>query len=289
MFSQRVCFLNAFSRVLLVSLLLGTFVAQGKVPPKEFLNVPYGDAPGKANLLDIYLPEGHSPATKMVLYIHGGSWSRGSKEQFPQAFIALLRQNNYAVATMNYRLVREGTNQFPSQLDDVKKAIAFLSGQAGTYGYSGQELALIGASAGAHLALLYAYGHDPERHVKTVVDLFGPTDLADLLEKKGDGTGNNSTARFLGEFNPKAKIVRDASPINHLSKKTAVPTILFHGESDELVPVEQSKVLYDKLTALGVPTQLELYPNERHELSPRSLPDVAMKMIGWLVKMYPPA
>ena len=253
---------------------------------KQFLNLPYGQAEGNANLLDIYLPLNHSASTRMIVYIHGGSWSRGSKNEFPKILINSLTAKGYGIASINYRLLREGKNQFPSQLDDVRNAIAFLTQQASVYNYNGNEFALLGASAGAHLSLLYAYGHDTKKQIKTVIDIVGPTDLSDKLVRNGTDEANSTISRFLGNPDPKAQIALDASPIYHLTKKSGVPTILFHGESDELVNVAQSKTLYAKLQSLGIQSQLELYPNETHEMR-KSLMSVFTKIGVWLDTVYP--
>jgi dipeptidyl aminopeptidase/acylaminoacyl peptidase len=71
-----------------------------------------------------------------------------------------------------------------------------------------------------------------------------------------------------------------------LTKKTGVPTIIFHGEDDELVDVRQAKNLHTKLSQLGIKTELVLYPKETHEMK-KSLPDVFIKTADWLKKVYP--
>ena len=57
-------------------------------------------------------------------------------------------------------LVKNGNNRFPAQIEDVKKVLAFISKNAKKYKYNGEEYALMGGSAGGHLAMLYAYGYD---------------------------------------------------------------------------------------------------------------------------------
>lgn len=253
------------------------------------LDVSYGYAEGKDNMFDAYIPENHTPDTKVIVYIHGGSWSRGDKSEFPTQLIdELVGKRGYIVISMNYRLVKDGKNLFPAQIEDVKKVIAFLSAQSKRYRFNGNEFALMGGSAGAHLAMLYAYAHDPYKQVKTVVNLWGPTDLTDKSVRADGSDANNTVIRFLGEADPKAKICIDASPLLHLTKESAVPTISFHGVEDPLVNVSQAEQLHKKLQSLGVLTQLELYPKEKHGMSPSAAVDVFAKMITWLEKQYPP-
>ncbi|WP_165372163.1 alpha/beta hydrolase [Emticicia agri] len=252
---------------------------------QQHLNLRYGPAEGNGNLLDLYLPLTHSANTRLIIYVHGGSWKWGSKNDFPKILINNLTAKGYGVAAINYRLLREGKNRFPAQIEDLKNVIAFLTAQASTYGYNGNEFALLGVSAGAHLSLLYTYKHDAKKQIKTVIDIVGPTDLTDKVFRDNP-TASGIINQFLGDVSPQAPIALEASPIYHLKKETGVPTIIFHGESDELVHVSQSKELYKKLQALGIRSQLELYPGETHEMR-KSLFSIYTKLGVWLQQVYP--
>ena len=254
----------------------------------EFQDVEYGDAGGNYNLLDAYLPDNRTDSTKVIVYIHGGSWVKGDKKELPRPFIdELVGKQGYAVATINYRLVKEGQNIFPAQIEDIRKALAFISANAREYRFCPDRFALMGASAGAHLALLYAYAYDSLHQVKTVVDIFGPTDLSDPSVRTEGQESNDIIVNYLGTKDTAANIVKQASPYIQLTASGGVPTILFHGTADELVNVRQSEKLYEKLKALYIPAQLELYPGGRHELPPLVAADVFGKIIGWLKKYYP--
>src|ERR1019366_6442066 len=125
-------------------------------------DIPYGQA-GKDQSLDAYIPQEHENA-KVIVYINGGGWTGGDKSEFPKSLIdELVGRRKYIVVSMNYRLVRDGMNRFPAQIEDVQSVLKFLSGYADKYHYNGNEFALMGGSAGAHLAMLYAYGHDTAR------------------------------------------------------------------------------------------------------------------------------
>ena len=249
----------------------------------EILDVQYADAAGNDNMLDAYLPDDRNSNTKVIVYIHGGSWVQGDKREFPKALIEeLVGKRKYALASLNYRLVKDRKNTFPAQIEDVKKALAFIAAHAAEYKYDGNHFALIGASAGAHLAMLYAYGYDSLKQVKTVVDIFGPTDLSDETVRQPGSESNAIIVNFLGTSDTAAKIVKEASPYFQLTGSTAVPTIIFHGTADEMVHVNQSEKLYKKLQDLGVPSQIKLYPGEKHELRPPVAADVFAAMIAWL-------
>jgi acetyl esterase/lipase len=223
----------------------------------------------------------------VIVYIHGGSWVQGDKSEFPKALIEeLVGKRKYALAAINYRLVKEGKNIFPAQIEDIQNALAFIDANAAEYRYNGKSFALIGASAGAHLALLYAYGYDSLKQVKTVVDIFGPTDLSDEKVRNPGLESNDIITNYLGTPDISAKIVKQASPYFQLTRETGVPTVLFHGTADELVHPDQSEKLYKKLQQLGIPAKLKLYPGEKHELRPPVAADVFAEMIGWLEQYY---
>ena len=255
---------------------------------RELKNIKYGKAPGDKNMLDAYIPKNLLPNARVIVYIHGGGWTRGDKSEFPPQLIEeLAGKRGYLVVSMNYRLVKDGQNRFPAQMEDVKKALEFLSKNANKYEYNGNEYALMGGSAGAHLAMLYAYRYDEKKQIKTVIDLWGPTDFTDKSVRPDGSNADNIVINFLGEKDENAQIAKDASPAYHLTKETAVPTILFHGGQDPLVNVSQAENLYKKLQALGIPAQLEIYPEEKHGVGPAAAVDVFSKTFAWLEKYYP--
>lgn len=251
----------------------------------EIPDVQYGD--DHYQVLDAYLPDDRNYNTRVIVYIHGGSWVRGDKAEFPKALIEeLVGNRKYALASLNYRLVKDGKNTFPTQIEDIKKALAFIAANAAEYRYDGNDFALIGASAGAHLAMLYAYGYDRLKQVKTIVDIFGPTDLSDEAVRKSGTESNEIIINFLGTSDTSAAIVKQASPYFHLTQKTGVPTVLFHGTADDLVPVGQSEKLYKKLQQLGIPSKIKLYPGEKHELRAPIATDLFARLMAWLDEHY---
>lgn len=270
----------------------GATVLPVTYPPKteasyrKKLDVPYSMTYPE-DVLDVYFPKVYDSA-KVLLYIHGGSWTSGDKSEFPASLVEeLVGKRKYIVVSMNYRLIKEGKNRFPSQMEDVASAMRFLTMAAKKFHFNAKEFALMGGSAGAQMAMLYAYGYDVNKQVKTVIDLWGPTDFTDPSVREPGTDADRISVNLLGETDPQAKIAFDASPYHKATKESAVPSVFFHGGSDPLVHVSQAEKMYKKLLSLQVPAKLEIYPNEKHGISGAVRPDLFAKVIAWLEEYFP--
>jgi acetyl esterase/lipase len=202
-------------------------------------DLPYSDKP--ECLGDLYLPkQTQAKLRSAVVFVHGGGWEGGDKKDDSVMAEALV-DNGFVVFNINYRLLSAGGN-FPADVVDVREAITFLADHSRNYGIDRKKIACMGTSAGGHLALMAAYASGRTicraseaidcPPVCAVVSWSGPTDLNSLRGGLID--------RYLA--NAGAEAYRKASPISFVS--TAVPTLLVHGDSDDLVPVSQSKRLY---------------------------------------------
>lgn len=250
---------------------------------KDISNVFYGS--DSAQKIDVYLPAGRDTAnTKVILFIHGGSWSGGDKNEFDAAIVAIRTQlSGYALFNMNYRLAQSDATRFPAQLDDVQSAINFIKGKANEYKINVNKIGLVGASAGAHLALLEAYKNNADKKIKAVVDLFGPADLTDLYKNHPiPEQARPVLVNFLGTtpaLNPDTYI--QASPINFINSET-VPTKIFHGTYDIVVPIAQSNALKAKLEANSVKVEMTVYEGEGHGWTGNNLLDTYQKTIDFI-------
>lgn len=230
---------------------------------KTLLNIAYGK--DSLQKMDVYLPANRSAdSTKVIVLIHGGGWASGDKVEFAAA-IPVLQQKlpQYAIFNINYRLANQFANHFPTQENDVKAALQFIADRAGEYQVS-KEVVLLGASAGAHLALLQAYKYTSPIVPKAVVSFFGPTDMAELYNSTSNTYYQMGLQLLIGGTpNSKPDVFKQASPINFASKQSP-PTLLLHGSRDGLVPSAQSRQLKEKLDKVGVPSELVIYPGEGH-------------------------
>src|SRR3984957_4084505 len=114
-------------------------------------DVIYGDAGARPLKLDIYRPG--APNGAAVLLVHGGGWSRGSKDMLDPPATAVAQQA-FVVLAQEYRLTGEAP--FPANIHDVKRAIRWAKQHAAELGFDAEKLCLEGHSAGAHLVLLAA-------------------------------------------------------------------------------------------------------------------------------------
>ena len=236
----------------------------GPLAAQTYLNVAYGN--DAAQKLDIYLPAGRTDTTKLIILVHGGAWIEGDKSEF-NPFVTELQQRlpGYAVANINYRLATQTANHFPTQENDMKAAVDFLAGKTGEYSIS-QKFVLLGASAGGHMALLQAYKY-PNPGIKAVVDFFGPSDMAMLYNNTDPANQFIFSILMSGTPTGNPTMYQQSSPINFVSAQSP-PTIILHGEEDDLVPVAQSTALAAKLQTAGVPHQTVIYPGMGHEIWP---------------------
>jgi len=245
-------------------------------------NVEFGsDALQK---MDVFLPAGRTVnTTKTIVIIHGGSWTSGDKSEMTAVVDSLKKRlPNYAFINLNYRLaVNNAINVFPAQENDVKAAIEFYLGKSSTYEIS-KDIIVLGASAGAHLAMLHSYKNDPDKHVKAVVDLFGPTDL---VEEWNEGfLPQLALMAATGKtYDQDPAIYTQSSPVNFITAQSP-PTIAFQGGMDYIVIPAQTNILIAKLNSMGVSNQLVMYPNEGHGFSQANNTDAITKTLIFISK-----
>ena len=237
-------------------------------------DVTYGTTDGVDLKMDIYYPEFATGAVPAVIYVHGGAWIQGDKTEGAGATeIPELRSRGYLVAAVNYRLAPQ--YKFPAQVEDVKCAVRFLRANAAVYGIDPEHIGAWGGSAGGHLVALLgttdasagfegSCGYaDESSRVQAVVDMFGPTDLKALSQ----AVGSRFLLALFGTVNRNSNIVKRASPITWISDDDP-PFLILHGENDDLVPISQSEILYNRLIAEGVPATLVIVENAGHGFTP---------------------
>lgn len=230
-------------------------------------NVTYCNLDNSPQQMDLYFPDAGGPWPVLV-YVHGGGWMHGDKSEAAM-FARGMTAQGYLVVSVNYRLYPPSI--FPAMIQDVKCAIRSLRANAAYYNLDPTRIGAMGVSAGGHLVGLLGtadpnpgwdvgeYLDQPSR-VQAVIAMAGVMDLsrefpnADIETMKQVG---------FGEYN-----VEEASPISHVTPDDP-PFLLIHGEQDELVPVEQSQLMYDRLLQANVPAQLVVVTNAGHSMTSR--------------------
>jgi acetyl esterase/lipase len=251
------------------------------LPAETLTNVAYGEDPKQQ--MDIYLPAGRDTvSTKLMVLVHGGSWTRGDKSEFSPYISALMeRMPGYAFANINYRLFDNGQHPFPAQENDLKAAVNHLMSKRAEYGFS-KDIVLLGASAGAHLALLQGYKNAGDVKPRAVISLFGPTDLKQLYNHPGYPAVPFLLAGIVGATpDQRPELYQASSPI-HFVNSQSPPTLLLHGGADKLVPVEQARLLEKKLKKAGVKHDLIIYPDAGHGWRGHNLEDSFNKIKAFL-------
>jgi acetyl esterase/lipase len=201
--------------------------------------------------LDIYHTKDIKKDAPLIIFIHGGAWKKGNKQDY-LVYLASYAQKGYVTATIQYRLT--DVAKYPAQLHDVEDAVRWLKFNADKYHIDASKVALVGGSAGGHLAMMNAYSNTPNdvdangisASVKAIVNFYGPSNLTD------ETAINASSVQYLigKSYEEAPEMYKKASPLFLISKNVP-PTLTFQGTLDELVPYEQSDILHATLQKAG--------------------------------------
>lgn len=259
---------------------LGADVAA--LPPGVTLisDVPYLES-RRTERLDVYLPPDsrNGAARPAVVYVHGGGWVRGDKATDRERNIGgHLAAAGFVFLSVNYVL---GPGAWPQNLLDCKNAVRFLRTQAARYRVDPERIAVMGTSAGGHLALMVGYTagaaalEPPQPYpgvssgVCAVVDFYGITNVLSRREVELDGT---PTGRFFDSHSPEVLGTtrtknplrwREASPVSYVTQHSP-PTLIVHGLADPTVDYLQAVELANVLRARGVSHELLLLEGIGH-------------------------
>ncbi len=226
----------------------------------ERLGVEYRRVGDRPLLLDLYSPTNLMGKVPGLIFIHGGGWKSGKRQDY-RVYTSYFATRGYVAATIDYRLVPEG--RIDEQLSDCQAAIGWMRTNAVSLGVDPGRLVVVGGSAGGHLSLLSGYlaakaeakaapgWRDPHR-VSAVVDLYGPADLT-APEAKNVSLVTNLMG---GKMEAAPDRWRMASPL-FLVDSNSPPTLIFQGTIDQIVLVKQSDALAEKLKAFGVRYEYE--------------------------------
>jgi len=234
-------------------------------------------------VLDLLRPAAHSDKLyPVVVYIHGGGFKHGSKNFISKYDDHMLPLEGFAVVSINYTL--SGEAPFPAQLRDVQRALQWIRENADQYNLDADKVALIGYSAGGHLAALTGVSSDwqvlsndvvPRQKtdslatVVAVVDYFGSIDAlagADNVFVTGKkwSDPDSMVADFLGgPLFEKQDLAIKSNPVTYVTPDDP-PVLMIHGDQDTSVPIRQSQIFYDALVAANVEAELMVIEDGKH-------------------------
>ena len=240
--------------------------------------IAYGLHP-RQSLEIAYRPNDVSP-TPIILFIHGGSWIGGDKSMM-RRYQAQVVDAGYAYVSMNYRFIANGLTYsgftYLDMLGDIQLTLQFLKKNAGFLNMDTTRMAMVGESAGAHLAMLYAYRNVSPIPIEFVMALVPPVDFTDpaylsfgnptiqlFLANGLMGTTLMSPDDIVNNLYPDAWI--DASPVTHLSKEIPATLIGYAGQ-DELIPMCNMQRFLEASSTINAPIEAILFPNSSHSLN----------------------
>lgn len=251
----------------------------------------YGRKDGMALTMLRLRPEKSKPNGRTIIQIRSGGW--GSGFYMPGVSDAL----PFIDKGYNVFIVFHGSEPVytvPDAIEDLQRAVRFIRYNAKGYGLNPDRIAAIGNSAGGHLALMCAlsdssnttYSPDPvdrmSSKVRAAVSYSPVSNFLEWDDKRNTGDSaflfkkalthvlefRHWDARrrkfdYVTETNERKKILKQISPFYHVSKNDAA-ILLFHGDKDELVPVEQSRLLAQNLTAANVSALFQIKNGAGH-------------------------
>ena len=223
--------------------------------------VPFGTDPRLK--LDVWAPQRRSASSlPVVVFFYGGGWVAGERGDYGFAGRAFAARGFVAIVP-DYRLVPNV--RFPTFLQDGALAIKWARDHAAEFGGDPLRISLSGHSAGAYEAAMLALdrhyltdvGVDPGI-IRSAALLSGPYDFYPFTEQRGRDA--------LGQWPHPA----ETQPIT-FARRDAPPLLLMHGTADTVVRPRNSERLAARLTALGAPVELRLYPGKSHVDTVKSL------------------
>lgn len=201
-----------------------------------------------------------------------------------------LATKGIASASMNYRYASD-TVAYDQLMRDVDTAVEFIVAQGTSWKIDTQNIAIGGASAGAHMALLYAYKYDTRDRISAVISLAGPTDLSstELLDKVTTAKLIEGVNHMVGvdyvagtSLDP---VFNTVSPIGYVKN---IPSLLVHGTKDSIVPYNQATQLVAVLKEKNIAHKLLTINGANHDLgvsNPNNIKKIIDAMAHW-IKTY---
>lgn len=220
--------------------------------------------------LDIWYPNVYSDNYPTVFFAHGGGWISGFRNQPNNvSWSKYLASKGFAVVSIDYRYGLN--NSMEDILSDYSDALAYIRENAADFSLDTDNLALMGLSAGGHLALLYSAYYsfcgsvEKMKGIKCVVAYYAPSDLKDIFKKDNKSLFARfaTMATMKGLPDEIGDVYDYYSPIQWISTRM-VPVFIAHGKMDNVVPFESSVRVARKLKKCDIPYKFFVHKNGGH-------------------------
>ncbi len=264
---------------------------QTSVPPAVDItpDVVYGHKDGMALTFDVLKPKANANGAAVIFMVSGG-WvsSYSPPQQAATRFQELLNKGFTVIA------VRHGSSPkyfIPEIVADVRRAVRFIRFNAKRWSVDANRLGVFGGSAGGHLSLVLGTASDngdpnakedflkESDRVAAVVAYFPPVDLRQITRGVNPIPIDGKPDRFPA-LNFEKEKAPDYSPIVHVSADDP-PTLLIHGDKDDLVPVSNSKIIYEAFQKNNVKTQLIIIEGAGHGFRGEDAKRASAAMVNW--------
>ena len=259
--------------------------AQTEIVP----DVVYGHKDGLAMTFDVIKPKANANGAAVIFMVSGGWVSNYNPPQQTATRFKDLLDKGFTLIT-----VRHGSSPkylIPEIVSDVRRAVRFIRHNAKQWGVDPNRLGVFGGSAGGHLALVLGTASDngdpnakedfmkESDRVASVVAYFPPVDLRPLARGLNPQRTGGTLDRFPA-LNFEKEKAPDYSPIVHVSPDDP-PTLLIHGDKDNLVPVNNSKVIHEAFQKNNVKTQLIIIEGAEHGFRGEDAKRAGAAMASW--------
>lgn len=267
---------------------IGSFLGIGSYSTdyEVFSDIVYSDA-SERNILDVYIPEAayEREENGFILFIHGGSWATGNKEDKAADCIEAAAKG-YIAATMSFTL-RSGETQdsyaIDTVLDEIGLAIARVKEFAAEKNINITKTALSGYSSGAHLAMMYSYSRADESPVEIAftANRVGPSDFsAEAWGKSGPSLARSLAGKeIVNKFTAEGRedeIIAYVSPVTYVTKDS-VPSLFGYGALDVVVPAGNRESILNAFKNAGADYDYVFYPISGHGLKLNHITPAAKK------------
>ena len=184
--------------------------------------------------LDFYKPRKMESKTPLIVYVHGGGFSGGKRDdETIESFAINMAERGYAVASISYQLTMQKLgfgcntkstdkiNAFNTASEDISFAVRYILKYKEKFNINSNQIILMGTSAGAEAILNLAYVYDNK-----------------ILPKE---------FKFAGLISMAGALIS----LDNITTETVIPTQLFHGTADRLVPYDIAPHHYCDKNSVG--------------------------------------